>query len=153
MGMNGVTRRFHRVGIVLAAFTVAPANAQDGWRDVYSCGASKGRSYFINGEGWQDDGISNGVIVLRRRRSDEFDILIGDASGTSFSAREDAAQVIGREQEGVIQVLAVYPSMTIETFLFSKPNRGQSTLAWTSSKQTFGIADRASVFVASCIAR
>lgn len=106
----------------------------------------------MNGQGWQDDGISNGVIVLKRR-GDDFDILMADASGSSFSAREDGARVIGRAQDGVLQVLAVYPSMTVETFLFSKPDKGRSTLAWTASKQISGVADRASVFVSSCIAR
>ena len=149
----GMTALLGWAAAAMSAFAFLPASAQDNWSDVYSCGASKGRSYFMNGEGWQDDGISSGVIVLRRRRGDEFDILIGDASGKSFSAREDAARVIGREQDGVIQVLAVYPSMTIETFLFSKPDRGRSTLAWTSSKQAYGVADRASVFVAACIVR
>jgi len=43
--------------------------------------------------------------------------------------------------------------MTIETFLFSKPDKGRSVLAWTASKQVYGLADRASVFVSSCITR
>lgn len=148
-----VNRRIARIaGATIALFGVSSAYAQDGWRDVYSCGASKGQSYFMNGAGWQDDGISSGVIVLKRR-GDEFDILIGDASGTSFSARDDGASIMGRAEDGAMQVLAVYPSMTIETFLFSKPERGRSTLAWTSSKQVSGEINRASVFVSSCIAR
>ncbi|MBN9457481.1 MAG: hypothetical protein J0I54_12705 [Bosea sp.] len=137
-------------GIALAL--ASGAYAQGGWRDVYSCGASKGQSFFLNGQGWQDDGISSGVIVLKRR-GDDFDIRVADASGSSFSAREDGASVIGRAQDGVIQVLVVYPSMTIETFLFSKPDKGRSVLAWTASKQVYGLADRASVFVSSCITR
>ena len=139
-------------GCGIAVLAACLALAQDSWKDVYSCGASKGRSFFLNGQGWQDDGISTGVIVLKRR-GDDFDVLIADTSGSSFSARDDGARVIGRAQDGVIQVMAVYPSMTIETFLFSKPEKGRSTLAWTSSKQAFGLADRASVFVSSCLSR
>lgn len=128
------------------------AAAQDGWRDVYACGGSKGHSYFMNGEGWQEDGISQGVIVLKRQGS-EFDVQHADATGTSFSARGDGATVVGREVDGVVQVVVAYPGMTIETYLFSKPENGRSTLAWTSSKQVSGIADRASVFVSSCLVR
>lgn len=139
-------------GCIIALAFASETFAEEGWRDVYSCGASKGQSFFLNGQGWQADGISSGVIVLRRR-GDDFDIQIADASGSSFSARDDGARVIGRAQDGVVQVLAVYPSMTIETFLFSKPDKGRSTLAWTASKQVAGLADRASVFVSSCIVR
>ncbi|OJV09555.1 MAG: hypothetical protein BGO20_02420 [Bosea sp. 67-29] len=92
-------------------------------------------------------------MIVLKRRGDDFDIRVADASGSSFSAREDGASVIGRAQDGVIQVLVVYPSMTIETFLFSKPDKGRSVLAWTASKQVYGLADRASVFVSSCITR
>lgn len=139
-------------GAAIGLLGLGPASSQSDWRDVYACGASKGRSFFLNGEGWQDDGIANGVLILKRR-GDEFDVVISDASGATFSAREDGAQVIGYALRGVVQVLAVYPSFTIETFLFSKPERGRSTLAWTSSKSASGIADRASVFVSSCIER
>lgn len=127
--------------------------AQDGWRDIYNCGSSKGQSFYLNGEGWQADGISKGVIVLRKRGADEFDVLVGDASGASFSARGEGAGIIGRVAEGTIQILVVYPTLTVETYLFSTPKSGRSTLAWTSSKQAYGLADRASVFVSSCILR
>lgn len=130
---------------------VGTATAQDGWRDVFTCGASKGQSYFVESQEWNEDGISNGVIALRRR-GEEFDVVIADASGSSFSAREDGANVLAREEAGVVQALVIYPRMTIETYLFSKPSRGRSTLAWTSSKRT-GVVDRASVFVSSCLAR
>lgn len=135
-----------------AALLASAASAVETWRDVYACGASKGQSYFMNGEGWQSDGISNGVIILRRK-GEEFDVQIGDASGSSFSASSDGATVVGREVDGVIQLVAAYPGMTIETYLFAKPVRGRSTLAWTSSKQVGGTADRASVFVSSCLVR
>lgn len=139
-------------GVAIGLLGVGPASSQSEWRDVYACGASKGRSFISNGQGWQDDGIANGVLILKRR-GEEFDVVMSDASGATFSAREDGAQVTGRTSDGAVQVLAVYPLLTIETYLFSKPERGRSTVAWTSSKQSSGPADRASVFVSSCVAR
>lgn len=136
--------------LAAAAFT-GPGWSQSDWRDVFTCGGSKGHSYFFGGHGWQEDAISNGVIVLKRRGRD-FDLVIADASGSSFSARDDGATVAGREEDGVIQVVVIYPTMTIESFLFGKPERGRADLAWTSSKR-FGVAERASVFVSSCLKR
>jgi hypothetical protein len=136
---------------VACILTASEAPTADGWVDVYACGASKGHSYFFKGDDWQSDGISKGVIILKRRGT-EFDIEIGDASGKSYSAREDGATVTGRDNEGMIQVVAVYPRLTIETYLFSKPVEGRSTLAWTSSKQG-SFAGRVSAFVSSCLAR
>ena len=138
------------VALLTAGWTSPGAQAQQGWRDVYSCGGSKGHSYYI-GDGWTEDGVAQGVIILKRR-GDEFDVRIGDASGSFFSAREDGAAVFGREQDGVIQVVAVYPLLTVETYLFSVPVKGRATLAWTSSRRS-GLADRASVFVSSCVAK
>lgn len=133
------------------AASAAVASAQSTWTDVYTCGASAGHSYFPNGDGWKADGMSKGVVILRKK-ADQYDLKIGDASGGVFSALEDGARVIAREEAGVIQVLVVYPTMTIETYLFSATSAGRSTLAWTSSKRS-GIADRVSVFVSSCIRR
>lgn len=138
------------VALLVAAWTGSGAQAQQGWLDVYSCGGSKGHSYFLR-DGWSEDAISQGVIILRRL-GDEFDVQIGDATARTFSARDDGAAVFGREQGGVIQVVAVYPTLTVETYLFSAPVKGRVTLAWTSSKRS-GFADRASVFVSSCLAR
>lgn len=146
-------RAFLRTSTLLAAMNGIPlaALAQEPWSDVYVCGGSSGHSYFLNGDGWAVDAISKGVVVLKRRGAD-FDLDIGDASGGRFSAREDGAEVIARQQEGVIQVLVFYPTLTIETYLFASPSKGRTTLAWTSSKRS-GIADRASVFVSPCIQR
>ncbi|MBN9471426.1 MAG: hypothetical protein J0J10_21885 [Bosea sp.] len=140
---------------LFACFACVPGMARakdtDGWTDVYACGASTGHSFMMNGDGWSSDGISKGVIVLRKRNAD-YDLLIGDATGAKFSALEDGATIASREQEGVLQVLVVYPTLTIETFLFAAPERGRTTVAWTSSKRA-GVADRVSAFVSSCIVR
>lgn len=135
----------------VALLTVSAAEAQPAWKDIYSCGGSSGHSYFMNGDGWSRDAISKGVIVLRRQAG-QYDLSIGDASGSSFSALGDGARVIAREQEGAIQVLVVYPTLTIETYLFAAPSSGRTTVAWTSSKRS-GIADRVSAFVSACIQR
>jgi len=137
-------------GLSLVA-TVRAQTASEPWRDVYACGRSAGQSFYFGGTGWTPDGIANGVIVLRKR-NDEFDLHIGDATGAAFSARADGAVVFGRQQDSVTQVVAIYPTMTVETFLFSAPVRGKVTLAWTSSKRA-GIADRVSTFVSECITR
>ena len=136
---------------LLIAAAWGQAFSQERWREIYSCGPSAGHSYFFNGQGWSDDGISKGTIVLRRRGTD-FDVQVGDATGGYFSATEDGAMVIVREDEGALQVLVFYPRATIETYLFSRPANGRTTLAWTSSKRS-GIADRASVFISSCTVR
>lgn len=132
---------------ILAFANIAPA--AEPWRDIYSCGKSAGHSYIMDGTGWTEDGIANGIIVLRRR-GEEFDLLIGDSSGSSFSARDDGAKIFGREDGGAFQVVVVYPALAVETYLFAAPAKGRASLAWTSSKRS-GIADRVSAFVSSCI--
>lgn len=140
----------HAVFAILAA-TPAMA-AEDTWRDVYTCGKSEGQSFYYDETGWTPDGIANGVIILRRKGRD-FDLFIGDATSSGFSAREDGATVVGREEDGIIQVLAVYPMMmTMETYLFSAPKDGHTRLAWTSSKRALP-TERASVFVSECFER
>lgn len=147
-----MNRRSSTAIAFMALLAPLHASAQEGWRDVYVCGASKGHSYLMSGEGWQEDGISQGVIVLKQRGR-EFDVQIADAV-SSFSALEDGATVTGRESgEGVIQIVAIYPEMTVETYLFSKAIAGRSTLAWTASKNRPFSNARTSVFVSSCIAR
>jgi hypothetical protein len=90
------------VALLAAAWMGLGAQAQQVWRDVYSCGGSKGHSYYI-GEGWMEDVIAQGVIILKRR-GDEFDVHIGDASGSFLSARAEGATA---EQDGVVQVVAM----------------------------------------------
>jgi hypothetical protein len=133
-----------------ALSSLGPAVASEPWRDIYRCGASSGHSFYTGGTGWAQDGISNGQIVLRKRGKD-FDLQIGDTTG-AFSVREDGAEVLAREEDGVIQIVAVYPAMTVETFLFTSSTQGRASLAWTSSKRT-GIEDRVSVFVSACTTR
>ncbi len=136
--------------LLIGSAASGPAFSQERWEDIYSCGPSAGHSYIFSG-GWAADGISKGTIVLRRRGT-AFDIQIGDATGGYFSATEDGARVIVREDEGALQALVFYPRTTIETYLFSPPANGRTTLAWTSSKRS-GIADRVSVFISSCTVR
>jgi hypothetical protein len=54
---------------------------------IIHCGGSQGTSYFFydelfypEGPGWEDDGITNGRIILVRE-GDEWDILFGDIAG------------------------------------------------------------------------
>ena len=66
---------------------------------VMHCGASLGKSYFITDpifnpepSSWQEDGMSNGRIILTKEE-DDWDILFGDALG-STGYRSDGASVV-----------------------------------------------------------
>lgn len=44
---------------------------------------SNSHSYYMSGEGWQEDGIAQGVIILKRQGG-AFEVQYADARGSSF---------------------------------------------------------------------
>jgi hypothetical protein len=150
MKIRGVPRALGSVIVALLSAT-PQVHGQAVWRDVYACGASQGHSFVLGGDGWSEDGISQGVIIIRRRGT-EFDVVHKDASGGTFSALDDGARLIAREEDRALQLIVVYPTMTVETYLLLPTKSGAIELGWTSNKR-FGIADRVSAFSSACLAR
>jgi hypothetical protein len=91
---------------------------------VAVCGASKGYGYYLpkaptsaDESGWTEDSISSGSFQLIRS-NDDYDIIIKDSRGGTFSARADGAEVVGMATpDGDVVVHLLYPRLT-ETYVF-----------------------------------
>jgi hypothetical protein len=128
-----------------------PANAID----VAVCGSSEGRAFYPSaalranepGE-WVDDPISSGRITLSMTATEVFDVLIADATGAVFSAKQDGARVfrVGQNEEA-ISILVVYAEV-IETYTFLHSSGGPEVI-WTSNKHSTPIL-KAGAYRAKC---
>lgn len=103
---------------------------------VAHCGASQGISYYFYDEvfnpdapGWVEDGISSGRIILVRE-GDEWDILFGDAAGSTSYRNDGAVVVLLAQNERFITVGAFTPFYS-ETYTF---NLVDNEVVWTSHK-------------------
>jgi hypothetical protein len=95
--------------------------------------------------GWQQDGISNGTIQLLQDGQD-LDIVVGDATGGTRSAKADGATVVllATPERGPI-VGAFYP-LASEVYDFDLTHH---QVSWTQTKFS-GLVDKTSLFVAPC---
>jgi hypothetical protein len=95
--------------------------------------------------GWQKDGISNGTIQLLQDGQD-LDIVVGDATGGTRSAKADGATVVllATPERGPI-VGAFYP-LASEVYDFDLTHH---QVSWTQTKFS-GLVDKTSLFVAPC---
>jgi hypothetical protein len=132
---------------ILLALSDQPAHSEV----LRTCGASSGWAYYLAGgvvqqddAGWQEDGISNGGVMLLRD-GENWDIVYTDATG-SRSARADGGRVVMlTENTSGVVVLVAYPTVQ-ETYLFSAT---RSEVVWTQIKAA-GLADKGAVFRAAC---
>lgn len=113
------SRPMWAMGIV-ALLTGVAANADV----VATCGPSKGWGYYVRGGLNEDqkpemieDWISKGSFQLIRRRG-EFDIVITDASGGTFSSTADGGTVIAAETPAGDYVVHVFYPRLVETYVF-----------------------------------
>ena len=100
------------------------------------CGASKGQGYFFHdslmnpeGPNWDQDGISNGKIVLIKL-GDEWDIQFGDAM-QAYGYRQDGAVVMPLSiGDGKLTIGAFH---NIYSDIYTFDFRGEEVV-WTSHK-------------------
>jgi hypothetical protein len=137
-----------QAGLVATCLWISPVQAAV----LAECGASSGQTFIIErgivapGDGgWMDDGISGGSIVLLQD-GDNYDIVFGDITGGTLSAKGDGAQVflVGHPDAGPV-ILVVYPQVT-ELYQFDLTN---GFVLWSQHKYA-GLVDKAALFYASC---
>ncbi|HUU67158.1 MAG TPA: hypothetical protein VMW57_07745 [Methyloceanibacter sp.] len=102
--LHRMSRGFYQAAVLVAAIALllpCMANAVFA-REIATCGASRGYGYypkaglgaFSDDAGkWGEDSISSGKFTLSQTSEKEFDLLITDASGRVFSAKQDWAFV------------------------------------------------------------
>lgn len=119
-----------------------------------TCGESSGHAFYLKGgllppgdEGWREDGISGGGIILSREGSD-FDLTFRDVRGGASSVRSEGGMVIPLSQRvGRLLLLIVHRGGEVtETYLFSFKDR---EVAWTQAKSN-GRVDKIHAFRAPC---
>ena len=107
------------VGLMLCVVSLAA-----GAETVATCGASKGYGYYLpkggipaDEAGWTEDTISSGTFQLIKA-GEEWDIIITNTRGGTFSARADGAHVVGHmTKDGDVVVHLLYERLT-ETYVF-----------------------------------
>ena len=146
--------RFLWVAALIAAFSSAALG-----KDIAKCGASDGYSYFPKaglgaadqdtGE-WHRDGIKDGRFTLTEISENVFDLLILDASGGIYSAKQDGAKIIilGSTKKS-LSFLVSYPNAYVETYTFMRNEDDDAEAMWTSNKWGTPIP-KAGAYRASC---
>lgn len=83
-------------------------------------------------QGWQGGRVESG-LTLSMTAPDNFDILIGDATGSVFSSTQDGARVVrvGQTASSITFIVA-YPQV-VETYTFLITSNGPEVM-WTSNK-------------------
>lgn len=119
---------------------------------LMQCGASSGKGYWFDGEGWESDGISSGRILLIGDAGGvegEFDIRMIDAFSPvhgQFSYRADGATVLQVSAgNGLSSFIAAHPNYT-EQFTF---NSNRREVVWTSHKVATSIP-KVGIYYAEC---
>lgn len=100
------------------------------------CGPSKGQAYYFNDptfnpnpSGWSDDGIKNGRIILSKE-GEEWDILFGDAAGSSGYRSDGASVFMLSANDRFIRIGAFADNYSdIYNFDFI-----EKTVVWTTNK-------------------
>lgn len=133
---------FFMTAIMLLSFSTADAFSP---KEIATCGASRGYGYYpkaglaaLTGEAgeWAEDKISAGKFTLTQTSEKEFDLLLTDASGRVFSAKQDGGHVIlAGAAQGAVSVIVLYPATTVvETYTFFRNADGKAEAMWTSNK-------------------
>jgi hypothetical protein len=101
---------------------------------------------------WVDDAITGAKFTLVQISEKEFDLLISDATGRVFSAKQDGGIVLltGRK-ENVVSVLVTYPVTTVtETYSFFRNADGKAEAIWTSIKGGGTLFMKVAAYRADC---
>ena len=123
---------------------------------IASCSAPQGYSYFAayglvpkDQAGWHKDGISKGLTTLSINNGN-YDILYTDSSdrGIMSASAEGATIVITRNTSSTIQVIALYPTSTIEIYTFWKTTDGKYQFSQIQNK--IDPVPKSSVYVGDC---
>ena len=122
------------------------------------CGPSQGVGYYLtpNEDGWVDDPITMGrmVVVVTPDRSPN--IYFKDASGEMINAKSDGAEIeftfIDSKNESFGLIERYQKTGVTQTYVFSPSPGGRSIMLWTSAKAHSGRASitKAATYFAQC---
>jgi hypothetical protein len=128
--------------------------------DIAICGASQGHGYYPaaglaaikqkKGE-WHDDAIVAGSFTLTKIGEDGFDLLVSDATGRVFTAKQDGASVelFGVPTDEGVSVIVNYGKV-VETYTFFRNAEGNGEAMWTSNKGGGNPIMKVGVYRADC---
>ncbi|CUJ87647.1 hypothetical protein PH7735_00796 [Shimia thalassica] len=115
---------------------------------LMKCGASSGKAYFFNGEGWINDTIKDGQIILIGNAGGvegEYDIRFTDAFGAKGYVSDGAAVFLAGSDRGKFSFIAAHSNYTAQyTFDVTR-----NEVLWTSHK-TGTIVQKVGLYYAEC---
>jgi hypothetical protein len=145
---------------VQAAETDAKRYLGAGTKVLAVCGISVGSSLFSDQleKGFEEDGISDGVIVLAERQDGRPEVLSRDFTKELIVASEDGAQVtrIGKKYNDSTGIWVLqYPSTgVVISYNISTDADGKLLNLWTQNKPAVGpLPPRTSTFLSRCETR
>ena len=101
---------------------------------------------------WVEDKISAGKFTLTEISEKQFDLLLTDATGRIFSAKQDGGTVlfVGAANTA-ITILVIYPTSTVtETYTFFRNADGKAEAMWTVNKGGGAPIMKAAAYRADC---
>ena len=124
------------------------------------CGSSKGVSLYSDelAKGFEDDGITGGVIVFASRQDGRPEVLSRDITKQMIVASEDTAEIsrIGEKSTDATGVWVLqYPSTgVVISYNLSPSADGKLLNIWTQNKPAVGpLPPRTSTFLSRCETR
>ena len=140
------------IAVALFFLAVQQVRAQT----LTECGGSDGYAYYFSGgavpakeSGLRPDGVTGGRIILNYIDK-EFDVITKNAFGATSSVKQSGAQIIPMASgDGLIGVMAAYPTGVLETYVFQLDSRGDGAVAWTVPRTNIQV-NKLSLMKAQC---
>lgn len=134
------------------------------WKVVAVCGASSGKSYFMQElqKGWQDDQVSSGNLIFLKDADGDHDVLFIDATQDARSSILEGAKVFEifsrPESEEYIWLAAYASTGTTETYSLSLGGPIKLVM-WSQGRPSVQVGDdpnrkigaKMAAFVARCV--
>jgi hypothetical protein len=147
-----------RCSILIMVGLLFSGSASAQTTNIAICGSSEGHGYYHHAglvkkkdAGWVKEKISNGKTVLKHLGKNEFDILVVDASGSIWSAKQDGSTVIPlRKTQSEIAILHITIKKVIEVYNFYKEKDGSLKFDLLQNKSGDWLIPKSSVLTGSC---
>ena len=148
-------------GYLLFVTFLACASGPVSAKDIAVCGASRGYGFYPkaglvaaskDAGAWHGDAISKGKFTLSQVSDKDFDLLVTDATGRVFSAKQEGGIVVlvGARNK-VVTVIVDYPATTVvETYTFLRNANGKAEAIWTSNKGGGAAIMKVAAYRADC---
>jgi hypothetical protein len=141
----------------LAFLLIAGISAQQAdAKIVADCGSASGKVFYAHPteNGWTDDAISGGRVLIDALPDGEANVIFRDALARTINVKDDGGipLVIWRNEDwSKFTVTVAYPETgTVETYILTE-NGGEKVLLWSTSRQAMGpIPPKVSAYVSKC---